>query len=111
MTTLPQILEQAANLVEKGWTQGASARTPDGHMTLPTEHDAVCWCAAGAIWAITEDFEERTNAQICFRRFIGQPIAEWNDAPSRTQAEVVEALRSASLRAKARQDEGATHAS
>ena len=101
--TVSDILNAAADLIEPEgcWTQGAYARAAGGHVTPHRENTAVCFCAAGAIYratdaeigmsppAIAAAFEAALDAMGVRR------ISEFNDAPGRTQAEVVAALRKA----------------
>jgi len=82
-----------------GWTQMASARRYSGEITAVNSEHACCWCAVGAIvaanyqddLAISEAFEA-VRAEIG-----GGDITDWNDAPERTQADVVETLRRVGL--------------
>lgn len=92
-----EILERAAALVEPegAWTQetwfmGAQLET------------AACFCVEGAIARVAgvrPFMAYREAASELLARSIGLPaadcIADWNDAPKRTQPEVVAALRKA----------------
>lgn len=88
------VLERAAALIEPegAWTQGAYGRDVLGAPCGGRSDKAVCRCAAGAILNVgphcydAEDFH---------RRVTGQGYEAFNDAPGRTQAEVVAALRQA----------------
>lgn len=93
MTTTRDILNRAADLVEQGWCQGNYEREENG---------VVLMCAARAIslacdessssiqTEIESDMAVRNKVQaLGFESTIG-----WNDAPGRTQAEVVSLLRS-----------------
>lgn len=103
------VLRDAHKLLERGWCQGSMAR--DGSGTVVASHDkqACSWCASGALrtaasaaTAIGDRFE-RTDAldkaRWLLRRETGAVyISEWNDAPGRTQAEVLAAVdRAAAL--------------
>lgn len=100
------IFERAADLCERGWTQGALARDASGNECPPGSKDAVCWCLEGAIEAAAG----RADRWVAFDAFIEHGYYgytedaphDWNDAEERTQAEVVASLRAAaaSLRQK-----------
>lgn len=107
-----EVLSAAADLIEPegAWTQGEFGRRADGSYTmLPSLREAVCFCAEGAIGraAGIRDIAElgASEALIFMERFVspGTPwaVSGWNDAPDRTQAEVVAALRAAAELAKA----------
>lgn len=99
-----EVLARAADLIEPEgtWTQrGDFAYTADGRGRWGSDPDAVCFCAAGATQRVTVDRPVAANPLAYLERVIGNSnIAEWNDAPNRTQAEVVAALRAASELAK-----------
>lgn len=103
--TPADVLNAAADLLEKpgAWTQGAASRDmfgnvgEEGDELLP---DAVCWCLAGAVEHVGGNWSRPYTTAI--RAALGLPmvgigaqIAEWNDRPGRTQAEVVAKLREA----------------
>lgn len=94
-------LQAAADLLEKpgAWTQHTSARDVGG-VTIPIKSDrAVCWCVIGALWraSVPSSFYSALRE---FKSAIGTDfVPEWNDHPSRKQAEVVAALRIAAARA------------
>lgn len=98
--TLP-VLEKARELIARpgGWTQGAGARNAYGVMVNTGADEAVCFCAWGALRHIAGDSIRNTNTgQVRCEayRLLGHPdpseLAEWNDAPGRTQEEVVAAF-------------------
>lgn len=107
------VLDAAADLLEKpgAWTQGASARDRSGNPVLPSSEAAICFCAWGAIAKASGDFtaEDRRPLRMLTKPW-GKPstpdvIGAWNDAPGRTQKQVVAKLRfSAAL---ARQEQAA----
>lgn len=99
-----QVLDAAADLIkpEGAWTTCGYARTARGALVGPLEEAAVCWCAKGAISrAAGEHHTHRaqrlwvTAAKSIVRTHDDGVLAQWNDAPERTQAEVVQALRDA----------------
>jgi len=106
--SIADILDKAADLIEPegAWTQGFELSGKDG-----------CHCAATAIEAVVHEVSEpeldagldaydafepmEFFAQIVgFRQSIWGTIWYWNDAPERTQAEVVAKLREASAKAR-----------
>lgn len=100
------ILERAADLLEPAgaWTQDAEARDADGNDidVFPmgeVEHEAVCFCAAGAIHRVSRVHYTRCPGHQFLTGIVGF-IPDWNDAPERTQAEVVQTLRTAAELAK-----------
>ena len=94
MTTIRDILNRAAELVEHGWTQGAYEFT---------ENSKTYYCLVGAIGRAQEIFSVPGRQEAYkaigdrLRKDHGlpklDPISRWNDAPGRTQAEVVALLR------------------
>ena len=44
-----KVLQDAKELIKKGWTKKAYARDLAGKVVDPWSHAAVCWCARGAI--------------------------------------------------------------
>ncbi|MGQ3040584.1 MAG: DUF6197 family protein [Brevundimonas sp.] len=110
MADVQEVLNKAADLLEKpgAWTQGAEYRNKAGEDISdldesdddnPTDLTPVCWCASGAIWRQPISTPEKVAACEALASALGADnrfdIPKWNDAPSRTQAEVVEALRTA----------------
>jgi hypothetical protein len=99
-----EVLAKAADLIEPEgrWTQHYLARVrPNGNAIGPHQANAQCWCAIGALdraGAEATTLSYRTAVDY-LSQAIGQEagaIAQFNDAPERTQAEVVKALRDAS---------------
>lgn len=111
--TVPEVLNAAADLLERpgAWTQGDYARDDMGlGIGDYTEEERekggfepVCFCTIGAInHARGRDPDTALWGDL--RRpiwdVLGETnIADWNDAPGRTQAEVVAALREAAAKA------------
>jgi hypothetical protein len=95
-------LEKAADLIEPegAWTQGCYARLADGETTGSFNPDAVCWCALGAIQK-TGGGRDAFSALYDMMPADGL-VSPWNDAPERTQAEVVAKLREAAANARGR---------
>jgi len=85
-------LRAAADVLERdGWTQEQFT-------------DALgCHCAEGAFMYATPSVERWTAASAALRSYLGAVVITWNDAPGRTAAEVIAALRAAADRAEAEQ--------
>lgn len=90
--SVSEVLAAAADLLEKpgAWTQGAWI-------------NGDCMCAEAAI-GMAAGITYFPNVSVCepalaFAGFVGDFIPVWNDAPGRTQAEVVDALRQAARQA------------
>lgn len=94
MSAVAEKLREARALVERGWTQEAYARNASGDdlEDVDGEFDdtePVCWCMAGAMMkAGLEDEADKFVLDAIGERY----IPEWNDAPERTQAEVLAAF-------------------
>jgi len=100
--TITSLLNAAADLLAQpgAWTQGAYARDMFGSdVGSQWSDDAVCFCVMGALNQVREAQHDAVilgSLSHAIRAVNGgYPIAEWNDAPGRTQAEVVAALRAA----------------
>jgi len=110
MTRVSQVLSEAADLLEKpgAWTQGEYARGKSGR-PVKRRYAAVCFCALGAIDAAHGETDIGNEVDVEAARFVTSVavpervgnLALWNDAPERTQAEVVDAFRRAAALAKA----------
>lgn len=59
---------------------------------------AVCWCVLGATEKVDPDNSAAADEYLS--RYLGRTVGDWNDAPERTQAEVVAALRAAAEKAR-----------
>lgn len=105
-----EILSRAADLIEPEgcWTQEAERRNAAGQdidadvdpADPDSDCEAVCWCMAGAIVAVSPLSILRWDALGAVKDVIGEDyIPDWNDDDTRTQAEVVAALRAASQKA------------
>lgn len=105
-----EILSKAADLIEPegAWMQG-------GYSNGVTVVSGSCWCAAGAVYAAHGNWRDpvaRDAVRVLYTA-LNLPyddedddvIGAWNDAPERTQAEVVSALRQAAHLAKEQEQE------
>lgn len=97
--TAAEVLRVARELVARpgGWCQRALARTASGHPAPTHSREAVCFCARGALMRaagmqpelvlFSPRAEAALDAAAREQGFIG--FVGYNDAPGRTQAEVV----------------------
>lgn len=111
--SVSEVLAAAADLLEKpgAWTQfggffdpanedANTGRDESGNGVDGASADAVCWCIFGAIEKVECGLRLPTTGVL--EQALGktsQQIVDWNDAPGRTQAEVVTALRDAARQA------------
>ena len=113
MNKVQKRLKAARELVEKGWVQGSyRARPYDYRVSSVLEGAKVCYCATGAIAAVgLEDPGDLGVALVgdtlgeeavaVFARSLGLAyegpgaVANWNDAPDRTHAQVLKAFNDA----------------
>ena len=91
MTEVTELLTEARARIARGWTQGASARDVTGSVTRAWAEEAVCWCAMGAVACRDDDWTTAEPAWAALRAAVGGEtwVSEWNDAPGRTQADVL----------------------
>jgi len=106
-TPIADILDKAAEIIEPegAWTQHYYARGKSGNR-VSSRRAARCFCALGAI-----NFAAGHNPDVDYIPAIhalepfvkGEDafdVPDWNDAPERTQAEVVAKLREAAAKAR-----------
>ena len=83
------------------WTRGVYARNEQGLAVDPHDPEAVCWCLYGAMIYIVGDSNKRFAVHLdaaedainVLSGFISAiSVADWQDAPDRTHAEVLDAL-------------------
>lgn len=91
------ILKEARALVERGWTQNAMARDEYGAVVDYQDDAATCFCMNGAMWRAAWPFRARHSAgyimaEDVLRHVVGGNYAHWNDAPERTQGEIIDAF-------------------
>jgi hypothetical protein len=82
-------LRKARALVARGWTQKAFARSKTGREVSEYGKSAVCWCAYAAIEVVRGQADA---ANVLRKAANTEFIIGWNDAPERTQAEVLAAF-------------------
>lgn len=91
-----------SDYVKKGWCQHSSALSADGTVVSPSDGQAQRWCLLGALDAAYADSEVRHKVDVIdalCRKFIygvasGLTLIAWNDAPARTQQDVIDLLQS-----------------
>ena len=105
------LLAHARNLIASAWTQHADARDVVGLAVDPWKPDAVSWSLLGALVAsydrlLSADGQGDAVAALRHACTLLAPVvdseslSDWNDAPERTQADVLAALDEAQLRAQ-----------
>lgn len=89
MTTTRDILVKARSLIASGWTRGRLACDARSRCVTYDSDEARSWCALGALSRSAADGATvgKFRAQIS-----GGDIATWNDAPERTQEQVLDAF-------------------
>lgn len=93
------LLQRARDLLtpEGTWTQHARAKTKTDLPTYPKSRYATCWCVLGALER-SADFRSGNGvlaselAQRALYDALPKTVAGWNDAPDRTQPEVLALL-------------------
>jgi hypothetical protein len=103
MTPEAILLGAAERLSKPGaWTQGAYGRDRNGHRVSCVSSRAIQWCALGAMLketgTLTPGRPYRAAVE-ALERVLNSPAGStfWNDEPTRTQGEVVSALRAAAV--------------
>lgn len=108
--SVSEVLAAAADLISApdAWTQGQCARGDDEAWPFPADDSATCWCGVGAVMRIAycrlgQSSQVEADAIEMLHGLAKQrglsAFAAFNDAPERTQAEVVDALRQAARQA------------
>ena len=89
---------KAYKYLQRGWCQGAVARDVAGEEVPAGSPEAVAWCLTGALqraygfYNLTDKLAESLAKVEARLRGVGGSASEWNDAPDRTQGEVVALL-------------------
>ncbi len=107
------LLRDAQQLVERGWTQHADSRDADGDEVAPWAPNARSWSLLGAIVAAAEQFAQLNQRDLPLQQLEvaldelaklvdNDSLAAWNDATGRTQHEVAETLAAAGRSASQR---------
>lgn len=108
--TSKEVLLRAAEIIEQGWCRGSYATTESGEKVSVRNKDATSWCAIGALYKAESElgwdvmmpgrkYGDRACHRLSDHLFgnghIEWMISEWNDNPTRTAAEVADAMRKA----------------
>jgi hypothetical protein len=98
-TSVATTLRKAAQwLEEHDWCQGVMGHRYGTHSTtygsILRKIDPTACCAIGAIVIVADDYELHW-ARLVLGRYVGNNVSSWNDAPGRTKAEVIAAMRAA----------------
>lgn len=89
MNTL-DVLKAARAKLAQGWTQEMLARDWQGAEVPSHSDEALCWCAVGAVYAVTQSEEERDAALNQLALSLGHgDIENFNDRDDTTQADVL----------------------
>src|SRR5437764_5359573 len=106
-----ELLQRAGDLVRSGWSQHADARTVEGVEVQPWQDAAVSWSLVGALVAVLEEEADHgrdlplDDLAAALNELAGlidaDSLTNWNDEPSRTQAEVIATLEAAETAAAA----------
>lgn len=105
MSEIADILDRAADLIEPegAWTQKANARDRDGKTTGALSGNAVCFCMAGAVIRVSGgDYPKEAVMAVLPKpnSLFHDWLVAFNDAPGRTQSDVVAKLREAAAKAR-----------
>lgn len=97
MTTLIEktdleALRDARAKIERGWCQSLAAMDKCGCGVSPRLETACMWCIIGAIAAVAFDLKQYYRMFDLLGSVVGVDVVIWNDAPGRTQAEVLAAF-------------------
>lgn len=104
-TEVAEVLTAARALILKGWAQNFYAVDRAGLFVSPTDEAARAWCLSGAVMTVLragtydDPLETEDVAFTLLQTLVGDAVTDWNDAPGRTQTEVVEILDKAIERA------------
>lgn len=83
------------------WTKGSNARAKNGAEIAARSPSAVKWCVDGALFRCFHSAHSYASAHHKLLRTLFNnnyfAIVKWNDAPERTHAEVLAALKACGL--------------
>jgi hypothetical protein len=103
-----RLLRAARDLVARSWSRGADARDAGGVPVEPWDESAASWSLLGSLVAVLER-RARSSGEMPLEQLAAalsalanqihsDSLAEWNDAPNRTQDAVVAVLEQAADR-------------
>ena len=85
--TIVEMLKRSRERIARGWCQDSYAEDKEGRRTSPLSNFACAWCMMGAL---RPEGIECMAAEPFLRRLVPHhALAQFNDAPGRTQAEVL----------------------
>lgn len=96
MTSVAETLNLTADHIQEHgwWSKIHGSVDAGGGVTIP-------WCASNGISAVAGGANAGMSARRAFAVYLGgtgcHDIYDWNDAPERTAAEVIEVLRAAAV--------------
>ena len=93
-----------SDYVRHGWCQRTVARNAEGDAVQEYHISACSWCAIGAGVMGIHKLQQRQDFFIAISLIIDVFLYVWNDAPERTQAEVVAVLEQAEKECGLRKD-------
>lgn len=76
----------------EAWTQGDLALDADGNSVSPDDDRACSWCLLGATEHVAINYHLSLSADIALGATLGADVDEWNDAPERKHAEVLDLI-------------------
>jgi len=98
------ILKETRSLLAKGWYQGFLARTSSGREVFPQDREATQFCILGAIGRAEYNLGVSCRVGDVCERFVIEhgniprfgsvyrTLTSWNDAPTTTQQDVLDAV-------------------
>jgi hypothetical protein len=105
-----ELLNEVKKLLAAGWCQGAYCRSGLGREVSLQSPWGKCWCPSGAVWTAAKRLGIRDKRhpavlrafavliELCreqdYKNFEHE-LTDWNDAPERTQAQVLALLDTA----------------
>jgi hypothetical protein len=94
------VIDETRRLIEFGWCRGSDARDAHGAAVPPGDPTATEWSLLGALGLVAAHgdvgLEQLATALAALAELIADPsLSHWNDAPGRTQEEVVATLAGA----------------
>lgn len=110
MKSVKEILEEALNRIQRGWTQDVESVDIDGLRTLPDGPNACAWCLYGSLCQFYDTNKESIDDSVFLVASIIDPklarvqalqiITKFNDSSLREKKDVVNILLSAIEKAK-----------
>lgn len=90
-----KILDEAKDLIEKGWHQGYFAQNADGRDVDSSDPNACAFCVLGAVFHAAGDKPAGLAYDALIAVSPGGMPAEFNDQPGRTKEEVLDLIDAA----------------